>query len=173
MPSVDFSKVVIYKIVCKTFNIDMCYVGHTTNFTHRKSSHKRNSLNEQSPFYNIKVYQTIRDNGGWENWDMIEIEKYPCNDFNEARARERYWYEILNSGLNSRKPYTTQEERKEYYNKYIEDYNPIYYENYREKVKAKVKEYADNNKDLIKLRGKAYRENNKIEIQAKKSALIP
>ena len=172
MPSIDYSKVVIYKIVCKTFNIDMCYVGHTTNFTHRKSSHKRNALNEESPFYNIKVYQTIRDNGGWENWDMIEIEKYPCNDFNEARARERYWYEILNSELNSRKPHVTQEERKEYNNKYNEDYNPIYYENYREKVKAKVKEYADNNKDLIQYRNKLYREKNKIEIQQRKSTLI-
>ena len=30
----------------------------------------------------------IRENGDWNNWSMIEIEKYPCNDDNEARARE-------------------------------------------------------------------------------------
>ena len=43
----------------------------------------------------------IRKNGGWENWCMIEIEKYPCNDKNEAKARERYWLETLN--YNSKK----------------------------------------------------------------------
>jgi hypothetical protein len=25
--------------------------------------------------YNLKLYQIIRANGGWDNWDMIEIEK--------------------------------------------------------------------------------------------------
>ena len=39
----------------------------------------------------------IRENEGWNNWSMIEIEKYPCNDKNEACARERYWYELLNA----------------------------------------------------------------------------
>ena len=43
---------------------------------------------------------------------MLEIEKYPCENFNEARARERYWYEILNSKLNSMKPYVYCEEKK-------------------------------------------------------------
>jgi hypothetical protein len=26
------------------------------------------------------VYSTIRENGGWNNWSMVEIEKYPCKD---------------------------------------------------------------------------------------------
>ena len=30
---------------------------------------------------------------------MIEIEKFPCKDGNEARARERYWYEELKATL--------------------------------------------------------------------------
>ena len=54
----------------------------------------------------------IRDNGDWNNWEMIEIEKYPCDDFNEARSRERYWYEKLNSKLNSRKPFVSKKEQK-------------------------------------------------------------
>ena len=29
----------------------------------------------------------MRDNGGWQNWSMIEIEKYPCNDQQEATKR--------------------------------------------------------------------------------------
>ena len=41
MTNIDYGKVVIYKIVCKDLNIDMCYVGHTTNFLIRKASHKK------------------------------------------------------------------------------------------------------------------------------------
>jgi hypothetical protein len=33
---------------------------------------------------------------------MIEIEKYNCNDGNEARARERYWFEELQAKLNTK-----------------------------------------------------------------------
>ena len=44
---------------------------------------------------------------------MIEIEKYACNDGNEARSRERYYYNLLNANLNSHRPLTTKEERKQ------------------------------------------------------------
>jgi hypothetical protein len=98
MPVVDYSKVIIYKIVCKDLNVTECYVGHTTNFRVRKTLHKYN-CNNSTKTSHFKVYEMIRANCGWNNWEMIEIEKYPCNDFNEARARERYWYEILNSKL--------------------------------------------------------------------------
>ena len=34
--NIDYSKTIIYKIVCKDINIKDCYVGSTTNFTNRK-----------------------------------------------------------------------------------------------------------------------------------------
>ena len=55
----------------------------------------------------------IRENEGWNNWSMIEIEKYPCNDKNEACARERYWYELLNANMNTYCPTLNVENRKE------------------------------------------------------------
>jgi len=53
---------------------------------------------------------------------MIEIEKYPCIDSNQASSRERYWFEKLNSTLNSRFPKrckseyidTHEEEKRKY-----------------------------------------------------------
>ena len=72
------------------------YVGHTTDYTRRKNNHKKDSKE-----FSYKLYKMIRDNGGWENWDMVEIEKYQCTDGNEARARERYYYDILSPNLNS------------------------------------------------------------------------
>ena len=56
----------------------------------------------------------MRKHGGWDNWQMIEIEKYPCNDSNEATARERYWYDELKSTMNFMKPRLTNEERMNY-----------------------------------------------------------
>jgi hypothetical protein len=49
--------------------------------------------------YNRKVYRTIRDNGGWAEWSIIELEKYPCKDKNEATLRETYWKDLLHSTL--------------------------------------------------------------------------
>ena len=98
---IDYSKTVIYKIVCNDLNVKDVYVGHTTDFTKRKAQHKINCNNPDTKIYNLKVYQIIRDNEGWYNWSMIEIEKYPCLVNNEARARERYWYELLNGYQNT------------------------------------------------------------------------
>ena len=30
----------------------------------------------------------IRDNGGWDSFQMLEVEKYSCNDRREAEKRE-------------------------------------------------------------------------------------
>ena len=42
MPSkpIDYGNTHFYKIVCKDVSIKECYVGHTTDFTKRKSQHK-------------------------------------------------------------------------------------------------------------------------------------
>ena len=102
MPKVemDYSKTIIYKICCKDINITGIYVGHTTNFTKRKNRHKYTCNNPNSKNYNLFVYKFIRNNGGWENFNMIEIEKYNCNDRLEACKRERHWIEELKSILN-------------------------------------------------------------------------
>ena len=101
---VDYSKTVIYKLVCNDLEITDIYVGSTTNFRNRKNQHKTNCNNEKGKKYKVKVYQTIRENGGWEKYSMIEIEKYPCKDKNEALARERHWLEELKAKLNVRSP---------------------------------------------------------------------
>jgi glycine cleavage system H lipoate-binding protein len=41
---------------------------------------------------------------------MLEIEKYSCNDGNEARARERYWIEKEKSTLNVTIPNRSKKE---------------------------------------------------------------
>ena len=79
MPKVeiDYSNTIIYKIYCKDSKFNEIYVGHTTNFIKRKYSHKINCNNLKNHF---KIYDTIRQNGGWTNWSMVEIAKYNCKD---------------------------------------------------------------------------------------------
>jgi hypothetical protein len=96
----NYNKTIIYKIVCDDLNIKECYVGHTTSFVKRKASHKSPCNNPNSKSHNVKLYTFIRANGGWNNWSMIEIEKYPCEDKQEACKRERYFMEELKATLN-------------------------------------------------------------------------
>lgn len=138
--AMDYSKCVIYKIVCNDLSVTDCYVGHTTNFTQRKKQHKCDCNVENNKHYNFKLYQTIRANGGWENWSMIEIEKYNCKDIYESIARERYWYEQLKANLNICVPNRSPKE-------WLKD-NPAsrkktckeYYEKNKEKIKEKESE---------------------------------
>lgn len=126
--TIDYKKTIIYKIVCKNLSIDGMYIGSTTDFYSRKKCHKSRCTNKQSLFYNYKIYSTIRENGGWENWEMLEIEKFPCADKREADTRERYWIEKLKAILNHNIPSRSKLEYAKIYNKknidkFKENYN--------------------------------------------------
>ena len=95
---------IIYKICCKDPGISDIYVGHTTNFKQRQIEHKYACNNERSKSYNSKVYVCIRSNGGLSNWEFIQIEEYPCENKQQARAKENYWCFELNSSLNTIMP---------------------------------------------------------------------
>jgi hypothetical protein len=53
----------------------------------------------------LKIYKTIRENGGWDNWSMVEIATYNCKNSTEARIKEQIHYEELHASLNSCAPY--------------------------------------------------------------------
>jgi hypothetical protein len=153
----NYQNTSIYKIICNDANITDVYVGSTINFNKRKYSHKTSCMNENSKSHNYKIYQMIRQNGGWDNWTMLEIEKYPCNNSDEAHARERHHYDILNSTLNTLIP---NRKATEYYitnrDKLIE-----YQKQYDRSHKDKKKEYYEANKDKLK----EYYETNKDKIR--------
>jgi hypothetical protein len=100
--NISYSNTIIYKIYCKDDTIIDIYIGHTTNFFVRKYQHKCACNNSKNL---LKIYKTIRENGGWNNWNMVEIAKYNCKDSTEARIKEQIHYEELNASLNSCPPY--------------------------------------------------------------------
>jgi len=84
---IDYNNTLIYKLCHKEdYDNTNMYIGSTTNFTKRKGQHKYCCNNEKDKKCYQKNYQSIRDNGGWDEWNMIEIEKNPCNDKREAEA---------------------------------------------------------------------------------------
>jgi hypothetical protein len=171
----DYSQTTIYKLCCKNPAISEIYIGHTTNFINRKNNHKTNCCNENSNNYNLYVYNFIRDNGGWNNWTMVQIEMYNCNNKREAEIRERYWIETLNAQLNCVNPITSNQEKeqqkKEWY-KINKDYilekaKQNYEENKEDKLEYQ-KQYAEEHKDLISEKQKEYREKNKEKLAEQK-----
>jgi len=131
----DYSKCCIYKIE-HIDNESLVYVGHTTCFDKRKTKHKSGCKNDNGKTYNLKVYQMIRQNGGWEMFKMIEVEKYPCADKREAERRENEVMKELRACMNTNKSFIQE----------MSEYHKEYYELHKEKKKEQVKEYQKNNK---------------------------
>ena len=146
---IDFQNSVIYKIVPKDKSVKDCYVGSTINFEKRKQSHKNCHNNENSVTYNYPVSKAIREKGGWDNWSMIILEKYPCECRFELETRERYYIEKMKANLNQVIPTRTM---KEYY----KDNKNIFCKNAKDRYESK--------KDEILEQHKEYRENHKQEI---------
>jgi len=101
----DCSGIVIYKIYCN--NKPDIYIGHTKNFENRKKTHERNS-----EYKKTKLYQFIRENGWWCNWNMVIIEKCNYNTREEVLTRERELIEKLKATLNTTIPIRSKEEKE-------------------------------------------------------------
>lgn len=142
MPSVDYSKIVMYKIVCKNPDILGTYIGSTACFNTRKSHHKYNcNTDDDNKKYNYKIYKFIRENGGWDNFEMIQIEPYPCKNKTECLTRERELIELELESLNSNKPIISVLESI--------DYSKNYYYTHLEQLKDYQKDYRKKNHDDI------------------------
>jgi hypothetical protein len=130
-----------YKIVCDDLP-NFVYVGSTKAFANRKYQHKDNCDNENRKGYNLKIYQTIRANGGWDNWRMVCIHQEDVDNKRHAEQIEEDYRLELNGNMNTIRAFRTEEQRKEYHKEYH-------------------KEYREDNKGYFNERNKKYRENNR------------
>jgi len=145
----------IYKLCCKDPTITEIYIGSTLDQYTRKYAHKTacNNPNSKNKMYNYYLYQFIRENGGFENWNLVILEEYPSENKNDLLWKEREWIERLQPSLNCMKrPVVTTDERDKNQKEYKEAN--------REKILKHKKEYREANKDKIL----EYREANKDKI---------
>jgi hypothetical protein len=128
---IDYSKGLIYTII-HVNNTSLNYVGSTTDFTKRKSSHKQDCKSSQ-----IKLYVMIRDNGNWDMFKMMPYKEFPCNSSTELRIEEERCRIELNATLNTFRCHITEEQTKEIKIKEITLYRIENKEQIREKCKIK------------------------------------
>jgi len=139
-----FEDSVIYRIDVG----DDFYIGSAQNYIARKRRHRGN-INSSNPTEYAPLYKAI-----WSNDNKYTIKKlydFPCNNKEELHWEERRCCEELNPTLNERKAIISKQERDEYLQGYMKEYNKNYKlgEN-REKYLQKKKETYQRTKDNIK-----------------------
>ena len=132
----------MYRITVGDYN----YIGHTKDFVQRKRSHKSCCLDVDNKKYHFKVYQMIREAGGWDKCQMVPIEEYEADSQLQARIREEQLLKEYNATMNSRNAFTDKEE---------------YRISTREKTMERCREWYKNNKERHAEYGKLWREANR------------
>lgn len=166
--TINYDNTHFYKICCKDINIKDLYIGHTTDFIRRRAAHKSLYNNENNRLYNMPLYYFIRNNGGWDNFDMILIECCKCENFLDACKKEREYIEKLGATLNKVIPTRTKQEyietnkdiikmKQQQYRDRTKEQRKQYYCKHKENIIQKTKEYYQTNKD----KKKEYREQRK------------
>ena len=174
---VDYSKTVIYKLYCINPDVKDFYIGHTTNLKQRKGQHKTHCNNNNKPSeHNRKVYQIIRNNGGFDNWKFMILQEAELNNKNEAEELERQWIEKLKPSCNYQLPgeFCT-DNIKEYKQSWYEAHKPeilakakAHYEEHKEEKMEYQKKYYLENKDKIGEYNKKYQTENSELLKAQK-----
>jgi len=141
----------IYKICCDDCP-DFVYVGSTKAFRQRKTHHK-SCYNKGDT---KKLYTTIREIGGWDNWRMVIIEECGEISFTEARIKEEEHRVKLNANLNSQKCHVTDQQKEELKKQYFKNWNTN-----NEIREEYMKEYRENNKEKINESRRQYYQKNK------------
>ena len=95
---INYENTIFYKLMCKNPPVKDIYIDYTTDITRRKYFHKIKAINPINNKY--KLYDFINTHGGFDNFDIIEIEKIPCDDSSEAKRIKYDFIKSLNSTLN-------------------------------------------------------------------------
>jgi hypothetical protein len=158
----ETDSVSFYKFVCKDPQITFVYVGHTTNFASRKSTHKSICNNSKNTNHNQPLYQFIRANGGWENWTMIEIKSQICKSPRDAERVEQDLINQEHQVLNAQKAHSGVDLSSNHPN-----YHTQYRQQNRDAISIKLSQYYQQNKDTVKVKNAEYYHQNKASLIAK------
>ena len=150
----SYSKGKIYRLVCN--NTGQQYIGSTIqSLSQRLGNHKAayKAFLEGKPTDKLTAFSILSEN----NFEMILIEEYPCENKNQLERRERYFIQTMFC-LNKNKPEQTREERIEYHQQYRKDHKD-------EILKSKI-DYRQKHKEEIAKSKIDYRQKHKEEITA-------
>ena len=98
IPEEPLLKFFFYRIHCKETDITDCYIGKTTRFESRISQHKMLSNDSD-----LKLYRTIAQNGGFNNWICECIHTEICSE-TASSFIEYAFFKLFQPSLNTRVP---------------------------------------------------------------------
>jgi len=146
----------IYRIKCNVTGLE--YIGSTCEPTlaKRLTKHVGQYRSYLKGTYNyVSSFKLLENN----DYDIILIEKYPCNDKDELYSRECYFSNQIDCvNVNKRQGVINRSGGRQEYDKCR---NKEYYNNNKDKVQEKNKEYYNNNKDKVQEKNKDYYNCNK------------
>ena len=163
--------------VYRLFKNEMSYIGSTFDLDARKLSHKSTCYNPKRRGYKIKVYETIRNNGGFDEFQFEVLEYYNESiSEEELREEEQNYMDMFEPSLNGKNAYgenlqkkkdsskrwrdNNKEHLKEYHAKNIERHHEtanLRYAKDREKFKQKGKNAYQNDPEKFKERSRLQR----------------
>jgi hypothetical protein len=105
-------------LACRDPLVTEIYVGSTCRVPDRRCQHRNTCNNASQQNHNLNVYQYIRANGGWNNFELLVIEQIDYTHKHELLLRERHHLEQLKATLNKQVPGRTREEILAYHKEY-------------------------------------------------------
>jgi len=165
MSSNNFIKksAVVYKITCNNSNCNDSYVGCTLEFTKRKYMHKH-----QSKFNKQPIYQSMRNNGGFNNFTFNVLAILPNWETKKDYLMiEKHFIETLKPNCNNNIPLRTNKEwleankdkMKLYLQKYVKknkqkinNYNLKWREKNRKKLADNANKWYSKNKEKVRIK---------------------
>ena len=111
------------------------YISSTTiKYLSQRLGQHKSDFKRSRPITSIEITK-------FGDCEIVLIENYPCNDFYELRARERYWIEQEPNCVNKLFPTRTKKEYNDLNKATIQAQCKEYYNNNTVKVKTKRMEY--------------------------------
>ena len=144
----DYAFGKIYKIIDNTS--PMFYIGSTTypKLSQRLAKHRQHLRDYEKGYGKYTASFEILNN---DDYKIILLENYPCNNIDELNAQEQIWLDKLMCD--------------DLVNKQNAKGVNI------EKMKKRKKEYEENNKEYLTEKRKEYREKHKEKIAEKKKRI--
>ena len=97
----------IYKISCKDISIPYTYIDTTNSFKDKKYDLKTNRIIDD------KLCEIVKNNGGWENWEIVELEKV-VGDEKKLLERLEYYNDVYKNNISEYTNYDIIDENIDY-----------------------------------------------------------
>ena len=176
----DYSLGKIYKIIDNTSN--MFYVGSTCypKLSQRLAKHRSHLRDYEKGYGPYVTSFEILNN---DDYKIILLENYPCNNIDELKSQEQVWLDKLRctnmvnnknaKGLNIERVKEKRKEYKEQNKEEIAQKGKEYREKNKDKLAEKRKEYRETHKEEERKRKIEWRQNNKIQCDRCNSIVNP